>query len=85
MCFSECNGTSALLMFSLANNAVPKNFSGCFSFGLVAFYLSTTAESDWKISNRWKTEQSECKWYGITCDDDGITVTEISLPRNRMR
>jgi len=53
-------------------------------FGLVAFYLSTTAESDWKISNRWKTEQSECKWYGITCDDDEITVTEISLPRNRM-
>ncbi|KAL9184703.1 hypothetical protein ACHAXT_012673 [Thalassiosira profunda] len=52
-------------------------------FGLVAFYKSTTPDYDWKVSNRWQTHQHECGWFGITCAVDD-TVTEISLPRNRM-
>jgi len=52
-------------------------------YGLVTFYLSSTPEFDWKISNRWKTKDPECGWFGISCADN-ITVTEISLPSNRM-
>ncbi|KAL7519562.1 hypothetical protein ACHAWX_004320 [Stephanocyclus meneghinianus] len=52
-------------------------------FGLVSLYLSTTSEFDWKVSTRWKTKQHECTWFGIKCSDNN-TVSEISLPSNRM-
>ena len=52
-------------------------------FGLVTFYLSTSPELDWKVSNGWKTSRHECEWYGISCAVSD-TVTEISLPRNRL-
>ncbi|KAL3798526.1 hypothetical protein HJC23_011830 [Cyclotella cryptica] len=52
-------------------------------FGLVSLYLSTTPDFDWKVSTRWQTKQHECTWFGIKCSDNN-TVSEISLPNNRM-
>ena len=52
-------------------------------FGLVTFYLSTSSELDWKISNGWKSDQHECEWFGISCAITD-TVTELSLPSNRL-
>ncbi|KAL7532822.1 hypothetical protein ACHAXR_004872, partial [Thalassiosira sp. AJA248-18] len=52
-------------------------------FGLVTFFKSTTPSLDWKVSNRWQTHEDECGWFGISCAIDN-TVTEISLPSNRL-
>lgn len=52
-------------------------------FGLVSFYLSTSPELDWKVNYSWKSSQHECTWFGISCAVND-TVTEISLPSNRL-
>lgn len=52
-------------------------------FGLVAFYLSTSSELGWKVSNGWTSTEHECGWYGIFCALND-TVTSISLPSNRL-
>jgi len=52
-------------------------------FGLVTFLLSTTPEYDWKVSTNWKTQDHECNWFGISCAITD-TVTELSLPSNRL-
>jgi len=52
-------------------------------FGLVAFYLSTSSELGWKVSNGWTSPEHECSWYGIFCALND-TVTSISLPSNRL-
>lgn len=53
-------------------------------FGLVAFFISTSPEYDWKVPNNWKSSQHECTWFGISCAVDNTVVTEISLPSNRL-
>ena len=52
-------------------------------FGLATFYYATTPELDWKVSNGWVTDQHECDWFGVSCAVED-TVTEISLPGNRL-
>ena len=52
-------------------------------FGLITFHLSTTPDFEWKVSTGWESEQHECSWYGISCSDNN-TVSEISLPNNRL-
>jgi hypothetical protein len=52
-------------------------------FGLVSFYLSTSSELGWKVSNGWSSPEHECSWYGIFCALND-TLTSISLPSNRL-
>lgn len=52
-------------------------------FGLSTFYLSTQSQLGWKVSNNWQTTEHECNWFGISCAQED-TVTEISLPSNRL-
>ena len=51
-------------------------------FGLMSFYIATTPDFSWKINSGWNTNDHECNWYGMTCDDN--MVVEISLPSNRL-
>jgi len=54
-------------------------------YGLATFYISTSRDADypWKISESWNSGEHECDWFGVSCEDDN-TVTEISLPSNRL-
>ena len=52
-------------------------------FGLVTFFLSTSPDTPWKVSNGWSTSEHECIWYGIYCAVND-TVTTISLPGNNL-
>jgi len=53
-------------------------------YGLVTFFHSTVADDmNWKVASGWKTSEHECGWFGISCADNA-TVTEISLPSNRL-
>ena len=71
-----------LIPYSLAQNlCLLCHFSN--RFGLITFHLSTTPDFDWKVSTGWESEQHECSWYGISCSDNN-TVSEISLPNNRL-
>ena len=54
-----------------------------YRFGLITLYLSTTPDFDWKVSTGWITKKHECTWFGISCSDNN-TVSEISLPNNRL-
>ena len=48
----------------------------------MSFYIATTPDFSWKINSGWNTNDHECNWYGMTCDDN--MVVEISLPSNRL-
>lgn len=53
-------------------------------YGLVTFFHSTVADDiNWKVASGWKSNEHECGWFGISCSD-GATVSEISLPSNRL-
>mmetsp|Transcript_9984 Transcript_9984/g.21610 ORF Transcript_9984/g.21610 Transcript_9984/m.21610 type:complete len:1577 (+) Transcript_9984:140-4870(+) len=54
-------------------------------YGLATFYFSTNTDAGypWKISESWNSGEHECNWFGVSCEDDN-TVTEISLPGNRL-
>jgi hypothetical protein len=44
--------------------------------------ITTSGNSDCPSSEaRWLSESSECLWYGIQCDVNGL-VTNLDLPRN---
>jgi len=37
----------------------------------------------WLNNTGWKTEQDQCSWFGITCDEQGYVI-EINLPSNNI-
>jgi hypothetical protein len=46
-------------------------------YGLVTFYFSTNG-AEWTDSVGWLTESSECEWFGIACNSDGL-VDEFAM------
>jgi len=44
---------------------------------------SETGGDYWYNNTGWTTEQDQCSWFGITCDEQGYMV-EINLPSNNM-
>ena len=46
-------------------------------------YNGTEGEH-WYNNTGWMTEQDQCDWYGITCDEEGYVI-EINLSSNNMR
>ena len=73
---------SYLWLASTSNLNELDDFRKLRRFGLMSFYLATTPDFSWKIDSGWKTNDDECTWYGISCDDNAIV--EISLPSNRL-
>ena len=73
---------SYLWLASTSNLNELDDFRKLRRFGLMSFYFATTPEFSWKIDSGWKTNDDECTWYGITCDDNA--VVDISLPSNRL-
>ena len=51
-------------------------------YGLVSLFLATNGES-WSDSTGWQTEASECNWFGVTCDAEGV-VTGLNLGTSMM-
>jgi hypothetical protein len=50
---------------------------------VLAFLFQTWMGTNWKRNDGWLSSQSECSWYGITCD--GIDITEIELGSNSLQ
>jgi len=72
-----------LWLGSASNLGGMEEFQKLQRYGLATFYLSTSVDLDWKVSNGWKSDDHECSWFGIVCAD-GKAVSEINLPSNRM-
>ncbi|KAL7490391.1 hypothetical protein ACHAWT_000019, partial [Skeletonema menzelii] len=52
-------------------------------YALKAFYFATNGDS-WDINSGWlDSSQSECDWFGVTCDDENI-VTSLDLGNNNL-
>jgi hypothetical protein len=47
-------------------------------YALAVLYHSTRGD-EWTDSTGWLSEAHECSWYGVTCDEESMTVTSIDL------
>ena len=50
-------------------------------YALACFYFSTFF--DWTDSTRWLSNETECNWVGVVCDDSGV-LTGFSLEQNNL-
>mmetsp|Transcript_106101 Transcript_106101/g.306947 ORF Transcript_106101/g.306947 Transcript_106101/m.306947 type:complete len:255 (-) Transcript_106101:98-862(-) len=51
-------------------------------YAMYVLYHATNVDGTWVDATGWKRKgMSECTWYGVTCDDDGL-VTRIELRNN---
>jgi hypothetical protein len=39
-----------------------------------------TNGAQWLRSDHWGISRSVCKWYGVTCDNDGYVVAMYGMP-----
>jgi hypothetical protein len=44
-------------------------------FTAAALHLATNANDSWNVKDGWMTDQNECDWYGIRCNDQGFLIT----------
>ena len=52
---------------------------------LLNLYIYTN-DSSWANNTGWTSAAgTECTWYGITCDSNGVTITAIDLSGNGLR
>jgi hypothetical protein len=52
-------------------------------YALATLYYSTGGDQ-WKSSELWLTDATECNWVSSTCDEEGY-IMEISLANNNLR
>jgi hypothetical protein len=63
-------------------------------YALACIYLATNGVAttntgtlspvpEWDNAVGWLTEEDECKWFGIECNESGL-VTKVDLPYNKM-
>jgi hypothetical protein len=50
---------------------------------VLALLFQTWMGTKWKKNDGWLSPQSECRWYGITCN--GVDITGIELGANNLR
>jgi len=57
------------------------------TFGVANEYTSKedkdTKEAGWKTSSGWITNEDECNWHGISCNEDGLVIG-IDLSNNHL-
>jgi hypothetical protein len=52
-------------------------------FILALLYASWDGK-EWETQTNWISNQSECMWYGVDCDEDS-KIVQLSLPSNNIR
>ena len=43
-------------------------------FTAAALHLATNANNSWTATDGWMTDNNECDWHGIECDDQGFLI-----------
>ena len=80
---SSCSPENLAVLYLAANP--PKNLNQKLlmtRFTLTTFFISL-AGWKWKQGDNWLGNDSECTWYGVTCNDQGI-LTGITLRHNNL-
>jgi hypothetical protein len=44
-------------------------------FSAAALHLATNVNASWNVMDGWMTNENECDWYGIECNDQGFLIT----------
>ena len=51
---------------------------------LGTLFFETRGPTSWYRVDKWLTAESECSWYGVSCNDDQSALEGISLHRNEL-
>ena len=51
---------------------------------LGTLFFETRGPSRWYRRDKWLTAESECSWYGVSCNGDQSSLEGISLPANSL-
>ena len=49
---------------------------------LGTLFFETRGPTSWNRRDKWLTAESECSWYGVSCNDDQSALEGIFLPKN---
>lgn len=91
-CSQHSGFFTAVAAAALVAVAAPQQFGGIFAVsasyldvqfsGLESLYNATGGEQ-WNSSAGWRDSAlGVCGWYGVTCDDSGQNVTDLTLAGN---
>lgn len=69
----------ALLVAATASAAIPSSERAA----LVDLYQSTNG-ANWDQNEKWLSSESECTWYGVTCDETQSNVVDLGLYYNNL-
>ena len=81
----SCHPTN-LAVWSIAATA-PANvtdMSILHRYVLGTLYFETMGSLSWARRDKWLTVESECSWYGVSCNGDQSALEVLSLPENRL-
>jgi hypothetical protein len=78
---------SNLSVLYLAGNHLPETLNEntlLMRYVMTTFYFSLGGPK-WRRDDNWLSaaDSSECTWYGVSCNDQGV-ISEISLPHNNL-
>lgn len=72
-----------LMMGLTSSSALAVNLPAKDRAILTAFY-SATSGPVWKKADKWLTDESVCKWHGVTCNKNSGRVERLSLRFNNL-